>query len=147
MADKLNRSRILLNKGNMYWNGEIVADGVKCEIVVTPKVTTSKSLNEVVPSSRWAGIESIKVTVTEFRSTSRMKDMVKDYLETGVTPEITIQGTQDDKNSDYYEAIGKEIVTALGCVPTDAIKLLSIDASSDDHLQDEMNFNAKNLKF
>lgn len=147
MADKLNRSRILLNKGNMYWNGEIVADGVKCEIVVTPKVTTSKSLNEVVPSSRWAGIESIKVTVTEFRSTSRMKDMVKDYLETGVTPEVTIQGTQDDKNSDYYEAIGKEIITALGCVPTDAIKLLSIDASSDDHLLDEMNFNVKDLKF
>lgn len=147
MADKLNRSRILLNKGNMYWNGEAIADGVKCEITVTPKVTTSKSLNEVVPSSRWAGIESIKVTVTEYRSTSRMKDMVKNYLETGVTPEVTIQGTQDDKNSDYYEAIGKEIVTALGCVPTDAIKLLSIDASSDEHLQDEMNFNAKDLKF
>ncbi|MDO4301641.1 MAG: phage tail tube protein [Clostridia bacterium] len=147
MSDKLNRSRILLNKGNMYWDGEIIADGIKCEIIVTPKVTTSKSLNETVPSSRWAGIESIKATVTEYRSTARAKNLVKNYLETGETPEVTIQGTQDDENSDYYEAIGKETVTALGCVPTDAIKILSLDASSDEHLQDEMSFNVKDLKF
>ena len=94
MADRANRSRILLNKGKMYWNGNIIVDGIKCEVVVTPTVTTSKSINEVVPSSRWAGIDSIKVTLSEYRSTARAKDMVKQFLETGVTPEVTIQGIQ-----------------------------------------------------
>jgi hypothetical protein len=61
----------------MYWNGNIIVDGIKCEVVVTPTVTTSKSINEVVPSSRWAGIDSIKVTLSEYRSTARAKDMVK----------------------------------------------------------------------
>ncbi len=147
MADNINRRRILLNKGKMYWDGETIADGVKSEITITPIVTTSRSLNEVVPSSRWAGIESIKVSITEYRSTARVKDMVKKYLETGETPEVTIQGIQDDKNSDYYDTVGKEVVTALGCVPTDAMKLLSIDSSSSDHLQDELSFNCKDLKF
>ena len=27
MADRANRSRILLNKGKMYWNGNIIVDG------------------------------------------------------------------------------------------------------------------------
>lgn len=147
MADNVNRRRILLNKGKIYWDGETIADSVKCEITITPIVTTSRSLNEVVPSSRWAGIESIKVSVTKYRSTSRVKDMAKKYLETGVTPEVTIQGIQNDENSDYYDAVGKEVVTALGCVPTDAMKLLSVDSSSSDHLQDELTFNCKDLKF
>ena len=147
MADRANRSRILLNKGKMYWNGNIIVDGIKCEVVVTTTVTTSKSINEVVPSSRWAGIDSIKVTLSEYRSTARAKDMVKQFLETGVTPEVTIQGIQDDKNSDYYDAVGKEIVTVIGCVPTGDIKLLSVDADSNDHLQDEFTFNGKDIKF
>lgn len=147
MADNINRRRILLNKGRIYWDGETIADGVKSEITITPIVTTSRSLNEVIPSSRWAGIESIKVSVSEYRCTSRVKDMIKKYLETGETPEVTIQGIQDDKNSDYYDTVGKEVVTALGCVPTDAMKLLSIDSSSGEHLQDELTFNCKDLKF
>lgn len=147
MSNRVNRSRILLNKGKIYWNGDIVCDSVKAKITIKPTVTTSKSVNEVVPSSRWAGIDSITVEVTEFRATSRAKDMVKNYMETGETPEVTIQGTQDDKNSDYYDAVGKEIVTALGCVPTNDITLLEIDGSSGDHLQDSFTFNAKDIKF
>lgn len=147
MSDRVNRSRILLNKGKIYWNGKIIADAVKAKIIITPAVTTSKSVNESVPSSRWAGIQSIKVELEEFRSTPRAKDMVKVYWETGVTPEVTIQGTQDDKNSDYYEAVGKETVTALGCVPTSDITLLDVDGSSDEHLKDTFNFNCKDLKF
>lgn len=147
MSEKVNRRRILLNKGKMYWNGEIIADGVKAKVTIKPKVTTSKSVNEMVPSSRWAGIELITVEVTEYRSTARAKEMVKHYMETEETPEVTIQGTQDDKNSDYYAAVGKEFITALGCVPTNDITLLEIDGSSDEHLQDSFTFNAKDLKF
>lgn len=147
MAERVNRSRILLNKGKMYWQGQEVLDGIKCTIVITPIVTTSRAVNEKVPSSRWAGIESIKVTLSEYRATSRAKDMIKHYLETGETPEFTIQGIQDDKNSDYYDAVGKEVVTALGCVPTNDITALNIDADSNDHLVDEYTLNAKDLKF
>ncbi len=141
-----NANRILLNKGRAYCNGEVIFDGIKCEINVSPTVTQSRSLGERTSSRRWAGVE-YPVTVSEYRTTSRTKDYIKAYQETGLAPELTIQGVQDDEGSDYVKANGADIVTATGCIITSDIGLINLDASSTDHVVDEITMNAKNIKF
>ena len=141
-----NARRILLNQGKIFWDGEIIADGVSCVITITPTVTESTSLGEITPSSRWAGVK-YKVDVKSYRSKPYAKEYVKEYINTGLAPEVTIQGIQDDKGSDYYEAYGAETVTATGCIATGDIVALNVDASSSDHFQDSITFAAKNIQF
>lgn len=141
-----NKHRILLNKGKIYWNGEVLADSISCVITITPTVTESTALGEITPSSRWAGVK-YKVEVKNYKSKPYAKNYVKEFLNTGLAPEVTIQGIQDDKGSDYYEAYGSETITATGCIATSDITVLNVDSSSSDHLQDTITFAAKNLQF
>lgn len=141
-----NARRILLNQGKIFWDGEIIADGISCVITITPTVTKSTALGERTPSSRWAQVE-YKVDVKSYRAKPYAKEYVKEYINTGLAPEVTIQGIQDDSGSDYYEAYGAETVTATGCIATGDITLLNVDSSSSDHLQDSITFAAKNLQF
>lgn len=141
-----NARRILLNQGKIFWNGETIADGISCSITITPTVTESTALGEITPSSRWAGVK-YEVSVTSYRSRPYAKEYVKEYLDTGLAPEVTIQGVQDDSGSDYYEVYGAQTVTATGCIATGNIVAISVDASSSDHLQDSITFAAKNIQF
>lgn len=57
--------------------------------------------------------------------------MIDSYLKDGKTPELTIQGVQTDKNSDFYATNKSETVTCVGCVPTDDINLIDMDTDGD----------------
>lgn len=130
-ADRVNSSPISAREGKVYINGVLVADSCKFKVVFKPDVWSGKQLSERGTNRRWIGYD-IEVQIEEWRTTNRYIEMVQSYLKTGKTPEMTVQGTQNDKNSDYYEAVGKGIkVTCTGCVPTGDINLIDLDTAGD----------------
>ena len=138
-----NKSPIVLSEGKALIDGVVVADSIKLEIKVTPDVWTGKQLGEKTPSSRWTGL-TITGSITRRRSTPFLKEKVQEYLKTGKTPELTIQGIMTDKASDYYEQFGSDTVTALGCVLTGDLPLTTLD-SGGGVAEDTIGFNAKSL--
>lgn len=138
-----NKRPILLNNAKVFIDKQLVSDCVKCEIIFTPNVWTGKVLGEMTKSSRWNGYE-ITGEITRRRSTPWLKEVIKKYINSGVTPEFTIQGQMDDENSDYYETYGSDVVTITGCVLTGDLTLSNFD-SDGDVLEDTIKFNAKSL--
>lgn len=143
MAMEYNKNPISLREGRVMLDGLVVADSVKCEIKFTPDVWTGKQLGERTPSSRWLG-GKIAGTITRRRSTPFLKEKIREYLKSGATPEMTIQGIMDDKNSDYYASYGSDTVTVVGCVLTGDLTLTSLD-SEGEILDDNIAFNGKDL--
>lgn len=143
MSMEYNKSPISLREGRVMLDGLVVADCVKFEMKFTPDVWSGKQLGEKTPSSRWLG-GKIAGSMTRRRSTPFLKDKIKEYLKSGKTPEMTIQGVMDDKNSDYYETYGSDVVTAVGCVLTGDLTLSSLD-SGGEVLDDNIAFNVKGI--
>lgn len=139
----VNKRRISLREGSLYLNGTKVLDAVKVEAVYTPEVTESRALKEKGLSRRWIG-HDITGTITEYRTTPWLHDAIKSYIKSGITPEFTLQGIQDDKNSDYFDKNGKIKVTLKGVVLTGDLSLLNLDAEGE-LLQDEIEFGAHDL--
>ena len=138
-----NKSPVSLREGKVLIDGLVVADSIKCEIKFTPEVWSGKQLGEKTDSSRWLG-GKIAGTITRRRSTPFLKEKVMEYLKTGRTPEMTIQGIMDDENSDYYSEFGSDVTTAVGCVLTGDLNLTNLD-SGGEVVEDAIGFNAKNL--
>lgn len=138
-----NHSPISLREGHVFLDGMEIFDGVKFEIKATPETWTGRFLGERTPSTRWIGV-SLSGTLTRRRTTGWTKDALRQYIDQGITPEMTIQGIADDPNSDYYSEYGAETVTAVGCVPTGDLNLLMLD-SEGQILEDEINFNVKDV--
>ena len=139
----VNKRRVSLREGSLFLNGTKILDAVKCEAVYTPEVAESRGLKEKGLSRRWIG-HDITGTITEYRTTPWVHDAIKDYIKTGVTPEFTLQGIQDDKNSDYFDKNGKIKVTLKGVVLTGDLSLLNLDAEGE-LLQDEIEFGAHDM--
>ena len=139
----VNKRRISLREGSLFLNGTKILDAVKCEANYTPEVAESRGLKEKGLSRRWIG-HDITGTITEYRTTPWVHDAIKDYIKTGVTPEFTLQGIQDDKNSDYFDKNGKIKVTLKGVVLTGDLSLLNLDAEGE-LLQDEIEFGAHDM--
>ena len=138
-----NKRRISLREGRVYLDGTEIMDAVKLEAVFTPDVNESRSLKERGVSRRWLGFD-ITGTITEYRTKPWIHDAVKKYMQTGVTPEFTITGVQDDKGSDYYASYGLITKTLRGVVLTGDLTLINMDAEGD-VLQDEIEFGANNM--
>jgi len=138
-----NKNPISLREGQVAIDGVVVLDAVKCQVTVTPDVWTGKVLGERTPSSRWLGA-NITGTMTQRRSTPWLKQKIKEYLQSGSTPEFTFQGIMDDENSDYYAANGSDVVTLVGCVLTGGLPLTALD-SDGDVVDDAISFNAKDI--
>lgn len=138
-----NHSPISLREGHVFLDGLEIFDCVKCEVKATPDTWTGRLLGERTPSTRWLGV-SISGTMTRRRTTGWTKTALRRYIDEGITPELTIQGIMDDPNSDYYAENGADTVTVVGCVPTGDLNLLMLD-SEGEILEDELNFNAKNI--
>jgi len=138
-----NKSPISLKEGKVFIDGVEVLDSVTCEITFTPDVWTGRQLGERTPSSRWTGY-TITGTITRRRSTNWLEQKIREYKTTGKTPEMTIQGVMNDENSDYYEANGTNVVTAVGCVLTGNLPLTRLD-SNGDIVDDQISFNAKDF--
>ncbi len=140
---KYNKAPISLRDGRITIDGIVIADGVKFELKFTPDVWNGRQLGDLSPSSRWLGY-AISGNITRRRSTPWLKEKVKEYMANHETPELTIQGIMEDANSDYYKEFGSDTVTAVGCVLTGDLTLISLD-SGGDVLDDNIGFNAKNI--
>ncbi len=140
MPMKYNKSPMSLREGSIFLDGVEVADSVKAEIKFTPEVWTGRTLGEKAKSSRWLGY-TITVSVTRRRSTGFTKDMIKEYIASGKTPEYTIQGIMNDTNSDYYAEVGSDVVTAVGCVRSGDMILTQLD-SGGEIVEETLTFNA-----
>lgn len=138
-----NKNPISLREGSVFIDGVQALDCVKCEIKFTPDVWTGRQLGERTPSSRWLGA-SITGSITRRRSTPFLKEVIKKYLETGITPELTIQGIMDDKGSDYVNDYGSDTVTITGCVLTGDLPLTALD-SEGEVVNDVIGFNGKDV--
>lgn len=138
-----NKAPISLREGRVIVDGIVVADAIKCEIKFTPDVWMGRQLGERSPSTRWLGY-AIAGNITRRRSTNFLKEKIKQYKESGETPEMTIQGIMDDKGSDYYKEFGSDVVTAVGCVLTGDLPLTVLD-SGGQVVEDNISFNAKEV--
>lgn len=142
-AMEYNKSPISLREGKVMLDGVVVADAIKCEIKFTPDVWSGKQLGERTDSSRWLG-GKITGNITRRRSTPFLKEKITEYLKSGKTPEMTIQGIMNDPNSDYVADYGSDIVTAVGCVLTGDLNLTNLD-SGGEVVEDSIGFNAKSI--
>ncbi|MCD8364688.1 MAG: phage tail tube protein [Clostridiales bacterium] len=143
MAMEYNKSPISLREGHIYIDGVEVADGIKCNIKFTPDVWTGQQLGEQGYSSRWLGYK-ITGDITRRRSTNFLKEKIQEYKDSGITPEMTIQGVMDDAGSDYYQDYGTDTVTCVGCVLTGDLPLTVLD-SGGEVVEDTISFNAKDI--
>ncbi len=125
-----NKNRISLREGGVFLDGVKVVDASKLSIKLTPTVAKSRAIGERGSSSRWIGYD-IKVDLTKYKSTPWLKDAAMEYIKSGKTPEFTIQGIMDDKNSDYYSEYGSEPVTVSGCVLTGDLTILELDTDGE----------------
>lgn len=140
---RTNRSPLSAREGKVYIDGVLVMDSCKFKAVFKPDVWSGKQLSEQGTNRRWIGYD-IEVTLEEWKTTNRYKDMVDKYLKSGVTPELTIQGIQTDKNSDFYDRNGSNKITCVGCVPIDDISLSDMDTDGD-VVKDSVKFGAKRI--
>ena len=139
------RNHIDCSQGKAFLDGEECLDAVSFSIIFSPVTSSTKTLGHSGEDTRWKG-HTIKVTLSEYRSTDWIKRAIKNYLENKVTPNFTFQGVCTDEQSDYYRDYGGQTVTVTGCVPTGDITVLSHDVNSD-FVQDSITFNCKDLKF
>ncbi len=138
-----NKNPISLREGKVFIDGVEVLDSVNATINFTPDVWTGRQLGERGQSSRWLGY-TITGTITRRRSTNWLEVKIKEYLNSGATPEITIQGIMNDENSDYYAANGANTVTCVGCVLTGDLPLTRLD-SAGQVVDDSIGFNAVSI--
>lgn len=138
-----NHSPISLREGHVYLDGVEIMDSIKCKVKMTPEVWTGRQLGEITPSSRWIGY-SVSGEITRRRNSTWLKEKIKHYQENHETPEMTIQGIMDDKQSDFYKKYGSEVVTVVGVVLTGDLTLLDLD-SEGQVLEDSIAFVAKDF--
>lgn len=138
---KYHKNPISLREGKVFLDGLEVYDSVKCEIKFTPDVWTGRQLGDRSASSRWLGY-SITGGITRRRTTAWLKETIQGYINTGKTPEFTIQGIMNDAGSEYFANNGSDTVTVVGVVLTGDLSLLNIDAEGQ-VLDDTIGFNAK----
>lgn len=140
---KVNSRPLSAREGKAYIDGVVVYDACKFKVLFKPDVWEGKQLSEQGTNRRWIGYD-IEVILEEWKTTNRYKDMVDKYLKSGVTPELTIQGIQTDKNSDFYDRNGSNKITCVGCVPIDDIPLSDMDTDGD-VVKDSVKFGAKRI--
>ncbi len=133
-----HRRRVSAREGKVIVEGYTVMDTVKFKVTSAPEVAKARGLGEKTQTARYMGVEH-KITITEYKSTNIFRDVMNKFLETGETPEFTIQGIANDKHSDYYDTYGIDTVTCTGCVITSEIPIMELD-SEGEFIQNEVEF-------
>ena len=142
-TNRVNSSPLSAREGKVYIDGVLVADSCKFLVVFKPDVWSGKQLSEHGTNRRWIGYD-IEVQISQWKTTRMYRTMIDKYLKEGITPEMTIQGIQTDKNSDFYLTNKSEKVTCTGCVPTGDINLIDMDTDGD-VVKEEITFGAKEI--
>lgn len=127
---RVNTSPLSAREGKVYIDGTLVADTCKFKVTFKPDVWEGKQLGKKSTSRRWTGYD-IEVQIEQWKTNRFYRQKINEYLTSGKTPELKIQGIQEDKNSDFYDLTGKETVTCIGCVPTGDIALIDCDTDGD----------------
>ncbi len=143
MANKVNKRPLSAREGKVYLDGSLVADTCKFKLVFKPKLWEGKTLCEAGTNRRWIGYD-ITGEIEAWKTTPLYKKKVTEYIESGETPEFTIQAVSEDKHSDYYEINKGEAITAIGCVFTDEIPLIDMDTDGD-VVKESLKFGAYDL--
>jgi hypothetical protein len=140
----INRKAISLKEGSVYVNGTEIIDAAKLSIVYTPVVSESRRLSSKGVDRRYIG-RDITGTLDEYRSTKWLREVIDSYELEGITPELTIQGIREDKDSDFYSENGEgETVTVTGAVLTGDLNLIDLDTDGE-LVKDSIAFGAKNM--
>ena len=142
-TNRVNSSPLSAREGKVYIDGVLVADSCKFLVVFKPDVWAGKKLSEHGTNRRGIG-DDIEVQISQWKTTRMYRTMIDKYLKEGITPEMTIQGIQTDKNSDFYLTNKSEKVTCTGCVPTGDINLIDMDTDGD-VVKEEITFGAKKI--
>lgn len=141
-----NRRHISLRQGKVAWDGEVLLDACKIDITYKVEVSETKALGETGTNRKWIG-RDIEVTLEEYRSSDRTKQIIENFEATGKTPEFSVQGIRNDTDSDYYDNYKKgEVVTVTGCVPKGDISVLALDMDGD-VAKDTITLGGKKIKF
>lgn len=138
MANKVTNP-MLKSEGKLYINGEQVLDARKVLIKVSINNTESKRLGDRTTSSRTVGYD-ISVEISQYKSNKFAIDIIKKYLDTGLTPKFKVQAMNNDKGSDFFRKYGNDTITVTGCVPTGDLNLLDLDASTTDYVEETITF-------
>lgn len=138
-----NKRPLTLRNGHVYLNGDEIMEVATIHILFQPEVAEYRSLREKGKNRRWIGYD-ITGTMEEYRTTNWLAEAVKDYINTGQTPEFTIQATREDTGSDFYDENGGETITITGVVLTGDISLIDLDTGGD-YVKDSISFGAKNV--
>lgn len=143
MEGRTNKSPLCAREGKIYIDGDLVADSCKFQLYFTPKVWEGKTLSEKGTNRRWIGYD-ITGTLEQWKTTNMWKKKVLEYIKTGATPELKIQGICEDEHSDYYDLNKGDSITAIGCVITGKIALMDLDTDGD-VVKDSIEFGAKDI--
>nr|DAE95924.1 MAG TPA: tail tube protein [Caudoviricetes sp.] len=138
MANKVTNP-MLKSEGKLYINGEQVLDARKVLIKVSINNTESKRLGDRTTSSRTVGYD-ISVEISQYKSNKFAIDIIKKYLDNGLTPKFKVQAMNNDKGSDFFRKYGNDTITVTGCVPTGDLNLVDLDASTTDYVEETITF-------
>lgn len=138
MANKVTNP-MLKSEGKLYINGEQVLDARKVLIKVSINNTESKRLGDRTTSSRTVGYD-VSVEISQYKSNKFAIDIIKKYLDTGLTPKFKVQAMNNDKGSDFFRKYGNDTITVTGCVPTGDLNLIDLDASTTDYVEETITF-------
>lgn len=135
-----NENPMSLREGRIAIDGSVIADLVSASFQFTPTVWTGTEVGKLTTSSKWLAY-AITGTITERRSNPWLINTIKQYKNSRVTPEFTIQGIMNDVSSDYVNDYGNDTVTLVGCVLSGNIPLTALDTNGE-VVEDPINFNA-----
>lgn len=138
MANKVTNP-MLKSEGKLYIDGEQFLNARKVLIKVSINNTESKRLGDRTTSSRTTGYD-ISVEISQYKSNKFAVDIVKKYLDVGLTPKFKVQAMNNDKGSDFFSKYGNDTITVTGCVPTGDLNLIDLDASTTDYVEETITF-------
>lgn len=139
----MNRQHISLREGKAFIDGNQVLDCITFKVTFKPKIAESTSLGQQGTDRRWINGD-YEIVMSQYKSTPWIKKAIDKYSKTGETPVFTIQGIQNDKNSDFNKAYGNETRTFKDCVPTGDMPLMELDTDGE-LVKEEVTFGAKSM--
>ena len=136
-ADSVNPQ--LKTEGKVFLDGEELFYATKVSIKATLTNAKSKPLGSKTSKSRNVGYE-LATEITGYKVNPFGANILKKYIDKGITPTFTIQALNNDKNSDFFNKYGNDVITVTGAVLSGDITLIDLDASATDYVQETLKF-------
>lgn len=134
-----------MREGRGFINSTQVLDLIKLNAVFTPEVSKKRSVGQRNMQSKVLGYD-VTGTITQFKGNQWVRNAIKEYIKTGVWPEMDIQGVMSDPDSDYVKNFGEERIQLLGVVLTGDLPVLDLDAEGEEVVE-EISFNAAEIRY